>query len=341
MKDRKYEVNIDLANRTKKEMAESLRSDDARVLNTLGAFASLYDFSFPGYTDPVLVMKTEEPGSKQMLAFQHDKIEGICFDMIHHLINDCIVMGARPLIVQDAIICGKMEKEKIKRIVAAIAEACRNNECTLTGGETSEQPGILPEGTYILTSSIIGIVEKDAVIDGAKINTGHSIIGVESSGPHTNGYTMIRKVLGDSPVLDKRMINGKTFLETVLEPHRCYYTALKDLFPKKIISGLAHITGGGITENLNRILPGNLDAHIYLDKYRIPEVFKVIREVGQISDREMLRTFNMGIGLVAVTAEENAGRIMDHIKKEGFESYTIGEIKRGSQKVNTRGKLRW
>lgn len=164
----KYGVNIDLANDTKKHIAKELETDEKRVLNKVGAFSSLFDIRFPEYKNPVLVLKTEEPGSKQLLAMEHDRIESVCFDMINHLINDCIVMGATPLAIQDAIICGKLDSNIIKRCVKAMAQACRAQECVLTGGETSEQPGVINEGTYILTSSIVGIVDQEDIIDGSK-----------------------------------------------------------------------------------------------------------------------------------------------------------------------------
>lgn len=341
MKNRKYEVDIDMANQTKSEMADSLKSKDNRVMNRIGAFASLYDFSFSEYKNPVLVMKTEEPGSKQLLAFKYNKIEGICFDMINHLINDCIVMGAKPLIVQDAIICGKIEKEKVKEIVNAISNACRENECSLTGGETSEQPGVLPAGTYILTSSIVGVVDKGKIIDGSNIKNRDLIIGVESSGVHTNGYTLIRKLLNENPDLKSKKINGRKFIDIILEPHRCYYRSIKDLFRNNIINGLAHITGGGIKENLNRILPKNLDAVVDLNKYQILDIFGEIKNIGDISDEEMLRTFNMSIGLTIITGENNYKLVINHLKEKGINSYLIGEIREGNQKVITRGEFNW
>ena len=341
MGKRKYDVDIDLANQTKSEMAESLITTDKRVMNRIGAFASLYDFKFPEYKNPVLVMKTEEPGSKQLLAFQNNRIESICYDMINHLINDCIVMGAKPLIVQDAIVCGKIEKETIKRIVAAISKCCLENECSLTGGETTEQPGVLEAGAYVLTSSIIGIVEKENIIDGSKIKKGNIVIGVESSGLHTNGYTLVRKLLIENPELKNKVINNKCFFDLVMEPHRSYYNSLKDLFPKKIINGLAHITGGGIKENLNRILPENYNAQIYLEKYQILDVFKEIKKTGSISDEEMIRIFNMSVGLAVVTDENNADIIINHFKKFNINSYVIGDIINGSQKVITKGQFSW
>ena len=203
-KNIKYDVNIDLANETKKAMAKSLNTNDERVLNKIGAFSSLYDIKFKEYKNPVLVLKTEEPGSKQLIAAQHNKLENVSYDMINHLINDCIVMGAKPLTVQDAIICGKMDKEAINKIVKSIADACKKQECVLTGGETSEQPGVLKPGTYILTSSIVGIVDRDKIIDGSKIKEGDTVIALESSGIHTNGYTLVRKIMKKYPQILKK-----------------------------------------------------------------------------------------------------------------------------------------
>lgn len=337
----KYTVDIDTANKTKQEMAESLKTTNKRVLNSQSAFSSLYDFSFPEYKNPVLVQKTEEPGSKQVLAFQYDRIESICYDMINHLINDCIVMGAKPLTIQDAIICGKIEKEKVKRLVKAISEACKEQDCILTGGETSEQPGVINEGIYILTSSIVGIVDKDDIIDGSKINVGDVVIGVESSGVHTNGYTLIRQLIKQKPDIINDIIDGKTFLDLILEPHRCYYNTIKNLFPEKVITGLAHITGGGIRENLDRILPENTDAVIDLSKYQILPVFKKIRQEGNVAENEMLRTFNMSIGLVIVCPEASKSRVMNHILEQNINCYEIGEIVLGNQKVQTVGSLNW
>ena len=212
-------VDIDLANETKAEIKQALPTNDPRILNALGAFGSLYDISFPEYESPVLVLKTEEPGSKQILAFQYDRYESICFDMINHLINDCIVMGAKPLAVQDAIICGKLERDKVKRMVLAIADACREQECSLTGGEISEQPGVIPAGTYILTSSIVGIVDRKDIIDGSTIVPGDVIVGVESSGLQTNGYSLVRKLLERDPV-GRCFGRREAFIDLGLEPHR-------------------------------------------------------------------------------------------------------------------------
>lgn len=335
----KYDVNIDLANATKKEMASSLATNDKRVLNKIGAFASLYDIKFSEYENPVLVLKTEEPGSKQLIAVKYNKIENVCFDMINHLINDCIVMGAKPLTVQDAIICGKLDKELVTRIVAAVSAACKNSGCTLTGGETSEQPGVLGEDTYILTSSIVGIADKKDIIDGSKIKAGDVVVGLESSGIHTNGYTLVRTIMKEHPEIMDIMVDGASFIDAVLEPHRCYYNALKDLFGSDVISGLAHITGGGICENLNRILPDDVDATVDLGKYNVLSIFKVLHQVGEISEAEMLRTFNMGVGLAAVVPAEHVQKFIDHIHANGIKANIIGSITKGSGQVVATGKF--
>lgn len=341
MKNR-YDVNIDLANETKKEMIETLATNNERVLNKVGAFASLYDIRYGEYREPILVLKTEEPGSKQLIAVRYDRIENVCYDMINHLINDCIVMGAKPLTVQDAIICGKMDKGIVTRIVKAVSEACKEQECVLTGGETSEQPKVIGEDTYILTSSIVGIVEKEDVIDGSRIKEGDVVVSLESSGIHTNGYTLVRKIMEECPEIIDEKIMGKDFIDCILEPHRCYYKVLKDLFgASHIIHGLAHVTGGGICENLNRILPTDLNAQIDLNSYEVLDIFKVLRNYGKISDQEMLRTFNLGVGMVLVTSNNNVKKIIEHIEKYGIKCNIIGEITKGNQSVVCEGNLRW
>lgn len=340
-KNIKYDVNIDLANETKKAMAKALDTNDTRVLNKIGAFSSLYDIKFKEYKNPVLVLKTEEPGSKQLIASQYNKLENVSYDMINHLINDCIVMGAKPLTVQDAIICGKMNKESINKIVKSVADACKKQECVLTGGETSEQPGVLKPGTYILTSSIVGIVDKDKIIDGSKIKEGDIVIALESSGIHTNGYTLVRQIMKKYPQILKEKVDGKNFIDAILEPHRCYYNALKDLFNKNWITGLAHITGGGICENLNRILPSNLRAKIDASKYQILDIFKLLKNTANIDEKEMLRTFNLGVGLTVVAKNEYAKDIIKHMKSKKINSYIIGEIVKGNKAVIVEGSFNW
>ncbi len=334
-------VDIDTANTTKKEMARSLDNNDKRVLNKSGAFATLFDGSFPEYKNPVLVFKTEEPGSKQKLALENNSTRTICYDLINHLVNDAIVMGAKPLSVQDCIVCGKMEKEVILKMVSAFSDACKENDCVLTGGETSEQPSVINPGTYILTASIVGVVEKEKIIDGSKIKEGDVVLALASSGIHTNGFSLIRKLMEQNPEILKEKVDGKTFVQNILTPHFGYYNCLKDLFENEELVGLAHITGGGIKENLNRILPENLNASIDVSKIKILQIFKVLKKFGNLEDNDMLRTFNMGVGMTAVVQPNFADKMKKHLKKYGVDAYEIGKIIKGNKEVDLEGKLTW
>lgn len=334
-------VDIDNANQTKQEMTKSLETNEARVLNKHGAFASLFDGAFPEYKHPVLVFKTEEPGSKQKLALQNNSVESICYDLIGHLINDAIVIGAKPLSVQDCIVCGKMEKAIILKMVAAFSQACKENGCVLTGGETSEQPSVVEPGTYILTASIVGVVEKEKIIDGSKIAENDVVLALASNGVHTNGFSLIKKIMEQSPEVLKENFGGKTFTQAILTPHFCYYNCLKDLFGESGLVGLAHITGGGIKENLNRILPENLNAVVDINKIKILPIFKALKKYGDLEDTDMLRTFNMGAGITAVVRESFVQEAIDHLKKFDVEAYQIGTITKGTKQVEFAGHLDW
>src|SRR3989344_1382570 len=334
-------VNRDTENETKEGIASALKTADKRVLNQVGAFASLYDGAFPEYKHPVLVLKTEEPGTKQLLAFQYDKFESICHDLVNHLVNDCIVMGAKPLSIQDCIVCGKVEKPVVLRMVNAFAEAAKENECTLTGGETSWQPGTIAEGVYVLSASIVGVVEKERIIDGSKIQKGDTVVALASSGVHTNGISLVRKVMEENPAILGEKVGADSFIEAILTPHRAYYKVLKDLFTNDGLVGLAHITGGGIQENLNRILPEGLSASVDLSKIRILPVFNTLRKFGGLEDADMLRTFNMGVGITAVVRKEFAEEAIAHIKAQGIEAYELGTIVEGDKKVQFTGQLNW
>lgn len=335
-------VDISAADATKKGMAASLKTDSPLVLNTIGAFASVCEGVFPGYKHPVLVCKMEEPGSKQLLAFKHQRIEGICFDLINHLINDVIVMGAKPFFIQDLIVCAKMEKDVIGALVKHMAEACAAQGCFLTGGETSEQPNVLSPGTYVLGASCIGVAEKGSLIDGSAIRPGDTVLALESSGLHTNGYTLVRALIDRDEKILQESIGGTTFLDLIMEPHRCYYHALKDLFRHKGLHGLAHITGGGIPGNLDRILLTDMDAVIDAPAIRIPPVFGFIRDRSGNDDADMIRTFNLGVGLTMVVSPEAADEVIAHMKSLMLPCYRIGTIVDGGTKtVRMEGELAW
>lgn len=335
-------VDIAAADRAKETMAAFVGHGDDRVLNRLGAFASLFEARFPGYREPVLVLKTEEPGSKQKLALQHGRIESLCQDLIHHLINDVAVMGASPLSVQDAIICGKLEPEVVTGLVRAMSAACRAHECTLTGGETSEQPGVLEAGTYILTASVVAVAEKSQIVDGSKIAAGDRILALPSSGLHTNGYSLVRKLMEKDPDLARKDVAGGSFLDAVLEPHRCYFHPLRGLFATGHLRGMAHITGGGIEGNVRRIIPKGLQAVVDLEKVRILPVFKAIRDAAQASDGDMLQAFNLGVGMTAIVPESAVGAVTTHLAAAGCEPYEIGRMQAGGDvPVALHGRLGW
>lgn len=334
-------VDIDVTDAVKREMKSSIDQDDERVLNRMGAFASLVEGRFEGYKHPILVLKTEEPGSKQKLAFEHGRAASIACDLIHHLINDLMAMGAKPLYVQDCIICGKIEPEVVNTLVASMADACRHQGCVLVGGETSVQPGVIVEGVYVLSASAVGLVEKDQIIDGAGIAEHDVLLAVASNGLHTNGYTLVRALLDRNPNLAERQVQGESFFEIIMRPHQCYYTAVCDLFPQPGLKGLAHITGGGIEGNLNRILPSGLDASIDKSLIRIPGIFKVIQEEGNVPEADMLKTFNMGVGLALVCAPEFVADAVAHLEQHACVCYPIGTIEKGSGKVQYHGNLLW
>jgi len=334
-------VNIRNADETKREMAGSMESDDARILNKPGAFASLFAASFRDVKEPVLVLKAEEPGSKQWLAFQHNQIRSICYDLIHHLVNDIIVMGAKPEVVLDIILCGQLEKETVLEIVQGISEACKEQGCSLIGGETSEQPKVLPAGTYMLNASILGVVDKERIIDGSKIEIGDVVLALPSNGLHTNGYSLVRKLMEEKPEILKETVEGESFLEAILKPHQCYYQMLKGLFGMEELHGLAHITGGGIEGNLNRILPANMSAKVDVGNLRVLPIFGVIKRYGQVPDTDMLRTFNMGVGITMVVKPSALPAVTAHLRQFGCEAYVIGEIVEGNQTVVLEGQLQY
>lgn len=338
-------VDIDVADAAKQKMASIIAAPGAGVLNSLGAFGSLFDARFEGYDHPVLVLKMEEPGSKQLLALQHGKVESLCYDLVNHIVNDIAVMGALPLAMLDTIVCGKLQQEVVVGIVDGLSKACKEQGFQLVGGETSEQPGVLADGTYILSAAIIGVVEKEKVIDGSKIAKGDTVLAIASNGLHTNGYTLVRRLLEHHPELADRPVPSKdgeeSFLEAVLRPHLCYLNGLREIFDLPGLHGLAHITGGGVSDNVRRILPEGTAARVDLGSVDILPVFRLIKEAGNVSDADMWRTFNMGVGMVAVVAPDVVDTVQARLATTGYRSYPIGTIEEGERAVHLEGTLAW
>ncbi len=314
-------VNIDLGDKAARLIGQQARSTlRPEVLSGVGFFGGLYEFK--GYRQPVLVSSTDSVGTKLKIAIALDKHDTIGIDIVNHCVNDILACGAAPLFFLDYIGIGVVVPEKVAAIGKGLAEACREVGCALIGGETAELPGVYSGDDYDLVGFVVGCVEKDGIIRGETIAEGDAIVGLPSSGLHTNGFSLVRRVLGETrQELDAYQPElSRTLGEALLEPHRGYFNELKDLRPA--IKGLAHITGGGLTGNVPRILPAGLMASLDGSSWTVPPIFELVRTRGKIARDEMYRVFNMGIGMVIVTAPENAARLVAAVPGAGL----IGEV---------------
>jgi phosphoribosylformylglycinamidine cyclo-ligase len=315
-------VDIDLAAKAKELIAKHARSTlRPEVLSGVGFFGGLYEFK--GYRQPVLLSSVDQVGTKTKIAAALGKHDTVGIDIVSHCVNDIFTCGAEPRLFLDYIGMGRMVPEKVEAIVQGLAKACRDAGCALIGGETGEMPGLYatPED-YDLVGFIIGVVEKDKILMGKTISLGDIIIGLPSSGLHTNGYSLVRKIFGvDQSVLNTRYPElGRTLGESLLEPHRCYYRQLKPLLP--IIKGMAHITGGGLIDNVPRVLPEGLAAKFNSKSWTVPPIFNLIKKQGNIDRGEMFHVFNMGIGMVIICSPDK----VDHFTKSLPEAKLIGEV---------------
>ncbi|MFC1920894.1 phosphoribosylformylglycinamidine cyclo-ligase [Chloroflexota bacterium] len=320
-------VNIDANERAVKLIAKHTRSTfGPNVLNETGFFGGMYEFK--GYEHPVLVSSVDGVGTKLKIAITLDKHETVGIDIVNHCINDIFSCGAEPLFFLDYIGTGKLLPEQAESVIKGIAVACRDAGCALIGGEMAEMPDVYGGKDYDLVGCIVGVVEKDKIIDGSTITVGDIIIGLSSSGLHTNGYSLVRKILGDTQ--DKLDVHypelGGTLGDVLLEPHRCYYNQVKPLLP--LVKGIAHITGGGLIENVPRILPNGLTARFHSEKWTIPPIFQLIERKGHVTRQEMYRVFNMGIGMILVCSPDNASQLWKSLP----ESYVIGEVMEQGEK---------
>lgn len=316
-------VDIEAADKAKERIKQIARSTfRPEVLTDIGLFGGM--FQIKGYKQPVLISSVDGVGTKIKIAVLMDKHDTVGIDIVSHSVNDILCCGAEPLFFLDYIAMGKLVPRKVEKIVSGLAQACRQAGCALIGGETAEMPGIYHGDDYDLAGFIIGVVEKKNILDGSKIAAGDIIIGLPSSGLHTNGYSLVRRVFGidkDPSVLKVVYPRLKHSLgEELLEPHRCYYAQLKPVLTK--IKGLAHITGGGIPGNLPRILPEGLGAHIKRNAWTIPPIFSLIQKQGDIAQTEMYSVFNMGIGMLVVCSPQQADKISVALP----ESKIVGKI---------------
>ena len=320
-------VDIDAGNalvdRIKPAVRTTLRPE---VLTGLGGFGGLFRLDTARYRQPVLVSGTDGVGTKLMLARQLNRHDTIGIDLVAMCVNDILACGAEPLFFLDYFASGKLELNQAQAVIEGIAEGCRQSGCALIGGETAEMPGMYGEGDYDLAGFTVGVVEEEAIIDGRRIEAGHRLLGLASSGPHSNGYSLIRKVLARSGDDPSKELGGQTLGDALLAPTRIYVRTVHDLLPLGGIDGIAHITGGGITENIVRVLPDDLGIEIDLASWERPAVFQWLQREGNIIESEMLRTFNCGIGLVLVVAQEQASAIADAARKAGETCMDIGAV---------------
>lgn len=306
------------------------------VLNGIGGFGGLFDGRFKGMKSPVLVSSADGVGTKLKLAFLTGKHDTVGQDLVNHCVNDILVMGARPLYFLDYFATGKLSPHVVAEVVSGMAIACKQNGCSLIGGETAEMPGFYQENEYDLAGFIVGVVDRNQIVDGSKIKPGDLIIGIESSGLHTNGYSLARKLFFDTlgmrpedhiPLLDC------TVAQALMAVHRSYLKPILKLRQTVAVHGMAHITGGGIPGNLVRVLPKGCRAEVDLDCWQIPPLFAYMQREGGIDEDDMFAAFNMGIGLMVVVARRDAEAALRILNAQRFRSYVVGEIVKGKQQV--------
>jgi len=325
-------VDISAADRTKDLIKELVRPTfGPEVLTDIGHFGAF--FKLKQYNDPVLVSSSDGVGTKLKIAVMMDKHDTVGMDLVNHCTNDILCCGASPLFMLDYVALGKLQPHKVAAIVSGLAQACMDVGCALIGGETAEMPGIYRSADYDLVGFIVGVVEKDKAIGGEKIAEGDTVIGLASSGLHTNGYSLVRKVFGiDRDALALKMIYpelGRTLGEELLQPHRCYHNDLKPFLGD--IHGMAHITGGGLVGNIPRVLPQSCSVELDRSSWQVPAIFDLIQKRGSIKDEEMFRVFNMGIGMIVICGKESAAKMLKTLPG----ALSIGRVIKanGSEKV--------
>lgn len=329
-------VDIDAADRAKHRLAGLVRSTATPdTLSTLGSFGGLYRLP-PGLEKPILVASTDGVGTKLKVAVAAGRHGTVGEDLVNHCVNDILVQGARPLFFQDYLGIGRMDEGVVEAVVSGVARGCRANGCALLGGETAELPDMYAAGEYDLAGTIVGVVEQDRLLDGSRIEPGDAIVALASSGLHTNGYSLARQVVFERMRMgpdDAFPGEEGTVADVLLRTHRSYLNALTPLLERGEIRRLAHITGGGLLDNIPRVLPPGLDAHLDTASWELPSVFRTLQAHGGIEKMEMFRVFNMGIGMVAFVHARRADALIRELNAAGEQAWVAGEIRRGSGRV--------
>jgi phosphoribosylformylglycinamidine cyclo-ligase len=298
----------------------------AGVMAGLGGFGSMFELPLDRYKNPILVSGTDGVGTKLKLALNLGIHNTVGIDLVAMCVNDIIVQGAEPLFFLDYFATGKLDVDTAAAVVEGIGKGCELAGAALVGGETAEMPGMYAEGDYDLAGFCVGIVEKTDILDGSQVKAGDKVIGIASSGPHSNGYSLIRKIIEKSNASLTDTLQNKSLGEALLEPTRIYVKPLLGLLKTVPVHALAHITGGGITENLPRVLPAGLSAEINLSSWELPETFQWLQQQGNVSQADMLTTFNCGIGMIVCVAAEDEVKTMETLEQQGETVFAIGEI---------------
>ena len=323
-------VDIDKANQLVERIKDIAKSTPrSGVMGEIGGFGGLFSLNLANISNPVLVSSTDGVGTKLMIAFKMDKHDTIGIDLVAMCVNDIIVQGAKPLFFLDYIAMGTLDNAVAEQILLGIAKGCNDAGCALIGGETAEMPGLYKPGEYDLSGFSVGIVDNAKIIDGSYIRPGHKLIGIASSGVHSNGFSLVRKIFFDKcnyTIATHIPEFGTTLGEELIKPTIIYVSAVLSLLRDLPIHGLAHITGGGIDENIIRVIPEACKAIIHKGSWEIPPIFQVLQKAGKVSDHEMHRTFNNGIGMVVVVPEKSVEDVMDRLSAMEEQAYFIGEI---------------
>jgi len=333
-------VDIDVATHATDRIKELARTTfNQRTLSEIGSFGGMFDGAFPKLAEPVLVASADGVGTKLKIAFATGVHNTVGADLVNHCVNDILVQGARPLFFLDYIATGKLSSEIVAQVIEGIARGCRENDCVLLGGETAEMPGFYSAGEYDIAGFIVGVVDKKKIIDGKNIGEGDVLLALPSVGLHTNGYSLARKlffeVAGYTPETQVSNI-GMTAGEALLQPHVSYLRPLEGLLDSGVIKGLAHITGGGLIDNIPRILPEGTAVQIEKGSWPILPVFELMQRLGNVTEREMYRTFNMGVGMVIVCAPSDKDEIKAHVERNQAGCYEIGRVIQGQRDVALR-----
>jgi phosphoribosylformylglycinamidine cyclo-ligase len=332
-------VDIDEMNSAVLRMKEHVRSTfTPGVLTDLGSFGGVFALDLQRYREPALVSSIDGVGTKLKVAFATGRHDTIGIDLVSHCVNDILVQGARPLFFLDYFATGRLSQDVVVDVVKGLSEGCRAVGCALIGGETAEMPGLYADGEYDLAGCIVGIVDRERIVEGRGILPGDAVIGLSSNGLHTNGYSLARRVLFDTAgysVHDRpEALGGESVGESLLIPHRCYASVVLPLLDEFRIKGMAHLTGGGFYDNIPRVLPANCSATVDRRTWPIPPIFNLIQERGRVADSEMFRTFNMGIGFVLFVQREQSPAIIERLRSGGQDAWLIGEVHRGVRAVD-------